>query len=25
VPIAAIVDRAYGTADLDAILIRLRD
>ena len=25
VPIAAIVDRAYGAADLDAILIRLRD
>jgi cardiolipin synthase C len=24
-PIAAIVDRAYGAADLDAILIRLRD
>ena len=25
VPIAAIVDRVYGAADLDAILIRLRD
>ena len=25
VPIADIVDRAYGAADLDAILIRLRD
>ena len=25
VPIAAIVDRAYGAADLDAILIRLRE
>ena len=25
VPIAAIADRAYGAADLDAILIRLRD
>jgi cardiolipin synthase C len=25
VPIAAIVERAYGTADLDAILVRLRE
>ena len=25
VPIAAIVDRAYGAADLDAILVRLRE
>jgi cardiolipin synthase C len=25
VPIAAVVDRAYGAADLDAILIRLRE